>query len=50
VRIYHEFGSGEVIRESSGMEADYDTIKAVSLIFLSPLWLLKEPDIKERRY
>jgi type 2A phosphatase activator TIP41 len=31
VRTYHKFGSGEVIRESSGMEADYDTIKSVSL-------------------
>jgi type 2A phosphatase activator TIP41 len=30
VRIYHKFGSGEVIRESLGMEADYETIKSVS--------------------
>jgi len=30
VRIYHEFGSGEVIREAMGMEADYETIKGVS--------------------
>ena len=29
VRLYHAFGSGEVIREISGMEADYDHVKAV---------------------
>jgi type 2A phosphatase activator TIP41 len=31
VRLYHEFGSDEVIRECSGFEADYDDVKAVSL-------------------
>ena len=36
VRIYHKFGSGEVIRESLGMEADYETIKSVSLPYFSP--------------
>ncbi len=30
VRTYHEFGSNEVIRETSGYEADYDEVKAVS--------------------
>lgn len=30
VRIYHAFGSGEVIREVTGMEASYDAVKAVS--------------------
>lgn len=30
VRLYHAFGSGEIIRETSGMEADYDQVKAVS--------------------
>jgi type 2A phosphatase activator TIP41 len=36
VRIYHKFGSGEVIKESLGMEADYDTIKSVSLPWFLP--------------
>lgn len=31
VRVYHEFGSGEVIRECTGMEADYDEVKKVCL-------------------
>jgi type 2A phosphatase activator TIP41 len=30
VRIYHAFGSGEIIREVVGMEAGYDAVKAVS--------------------
>jgi hypothetical protein len=34
VRIYHQFGSGEVIRESLGMEADYETIKQVRFSIL----------------
>ena len=34
VRIYHKFGSGEVLKELLGMEADYDTIKSVSLYLL----------------
>jgi len=29
VRIYHAFGSGEIIREVAGMEAGYDEVKAV---------------------
>lgn len=32
VRIYHEFGTDEVIREIHGMEEDYESVKAVSLI------------------
>jgi len=31
VRTYHKFGSGEVIKESLGMEAGYETIKSVCL-------------------
>ena len=31
VRIYHAFGSGEIVREVSGMEASYDEVKAVSM-------------------
>ena len=30
VRIYHAFGSGEIIREVAGMEASYNDVKAVS--------------------
>lgn len=30
VRVYHEFGSNEIIRECSGLEADYDEVKLVS--------------------
>ena len=33
MRIYHAFGSGEIIREVAGMEAGYDEVKAVS-----PAW------------
>jgi len=33
VRIYHAFGSGEIIREVAGMEAGYDEVKAVSLVW-----------------
>lgn len=29
VRTYHAFGSGEVIRECSGLEAGYEDIKRV---------------------
>jgi type 2A phosphatase activator TIP41 len=29
VRMYHAFGSGEIIREVSGMEAEYDDVRAV---------------------
>ena len=29
VRIYHAFGSGEIVREVSGMEAEYADVKAV---------------------
>ena len=36
MRIYHKFGSGEVLKELLGMEADYDTIKSVSLPCFSP--------------
>ena len=36
IRIYHAFGSGEVIREIVGTEADYETIKSVSVSRLSP--------------
>lgn len=35
VRLYHAFWSGEVIREISGMEADYDHVKAVRRPFRS---------------
>lgn len=34
VRIYHAFGSEEVIREVSGMEAGYDTVKQVCLSYV----------------
>lgn len=30
VRVYHAFESGEVLRETSGMEADYEEVKSVS--------------------
>ena len=30
VRVYHAFGSDSVVRECSGLEADYDEVKAVS--------------------
>lgn len=30
VRVYHAFGSREVIRQTSGLEADYDDVKRVS--------------------
>jgi type 2A phosphatase activator TIP41 len=30
IRIYHKFGTLEVIREVMGVEADYETIKGVS--------------------
>lgn len=30
IRMYHQFGSDEVIREICGMEADYEDIKSVS--------------------
>lgn len=33
VRIYHAFGDEEVIREVSGMEAGYDTVKQVCLSY-----------------
>ena len=36
IRIYHAFGSGEVIREIMGTEADYETIKGVRVSRLSP--------------
>lgn len=36
IRIYHAFGSGEVVREIMGTEADYETIKGVSVSRLSP--------------
>lgn len=29
VRIYHAFGSAEVVRESTGMEAGYEEVKQV---------------------
>ena len=29
IRIYHQFGSDEVVREICGMEADYEEIKSV---------------------
>jgi type 2A phosphatase activator TIP41 len=29
VRVYHAFGSGEIIREVRGMEATYDEVKEV---------------------
>ena len=31
VRTYHEFGSREIVREITGMEADYEAVKRVSL-------------------
>ncbi|RSH78237.1 uncharacterized protein EHS24_002701 [Apiotrichum porosum] len=36
VRVYHEFGSNEIIRECSGLEADYDEVK-LKQTDLSPL-------------
>lgn len=30
IRIFHAFGTDEVIREVCGMEADYEAVKAVS--------------------
>ena len=36
IRIYHAFGTKEVIREISGMEADYETVKSVSFIMFYP--------------
>lgn len=30
IRIYHQFGTDEVVREVCGMEAGYEDIKAVS--------------------
>lgn len=33
VRLYHQFGSDEVIREVCGMEADYELVKSVR-----PVW------------
>ena len=38
VRLFHSFGSGEVVREISGMEADYEHVKAVSCLFY-PVYL-----------
>ena len=29
VRIYHQFGTAEVVREISGLEADYEGVKRV---------------------
>ena len=29
VRLYHAFGSGEIVRETWGMEADYEAVKRV---------------------
>lgn len=37
IRIYHQFGSDEVIREICGMEADYEEIKSVGPTFETPL-------------
>lgn len=34
-RVFHSFGSNEVVRESTGMEAPYDTVKSVSVPFPS---------------
>lgn len=31
VRMYHAFGSGEIIREINGMEAKYKDVQAVNL-------------------
>lgn len=30
-RVFHSFGSHEVVRESCGLEAGYDQVKAVSI-------------------
>jgi type 2A phosphatase activator TIP41 len=30
IRIYHAFGTDEIIKEVSGMEADYEAVKSVS--------------------
>lgn len=35
-RVFHSFGSNEVVRESSGMEAPYETVKSVSCPLLPP--------------
>ena len=32
-RIYHAFGSDEVVKEVSGMEAEYDEVKMVCLLW-----------------
>jgi type 2A phosphatase activator TIP41 len=46
IRLYHKFGTSEVIRETIGVEADYDTIKGVSL-YSSHLHICAEADITE---
>lgn len=33
VRVFHSFGSNEIIRESTGMEAPYEAVKSVSPLF-----------------
>lgn len=33
-RVYHEFGTGEVVRERKGRQAAYSAVKAVSLVAL----------------
>jgi hypothetical protein len=43
VRIYHAFGSGEVVREIVGTEADYETIKGVRLSLLPGLLISSCP-------
>ena len=35
IRIYHAFGSGEIIRESTGMECEYEDVKRASLVYTS---------------
>ena len=36
-RVYHAFDSDEIIREVSGMEADYDDVKSVRLTLVEML-------------
>ena len=50
VRIYHEFGSGEVVREVFGMEAEYEEVKRVRRIMLGiPLKLTRSTYIRDWR-
>jgi hypothetical protein len=47
VRVYHSFGSGEVVREVNGMEAKYDDVKAVRLATPNGRQTLTTADVGE---